>query len=63
MQFFFDGFDTVSVFITFVFYFLAVNPEVQDKAIAEVDEVVDKFGDEDNASGEVLSELKYLEQV
>lgn len=63
MQFFIDGYDSVTVYITYVFYFLAVNPDIQEKVIAEVDEVAEKCNNGEDITGELVNELKYLDQV
>jgi cytochrome P450 len=61
MQFFMDGFDTVAGYISMMIYFLAMNPEVQDKAMAEVDDFFDTYGTDVN--GDNVNELKYLDQI
>ena len=58
MQFFLDGYDTVASLICIALYFLAVNPDVQDKATAEVDGVAS-----DDLRGDDVNALKYLDQV
>jgi len=61
MQFFQDGYDTLGSQLSMAFYFLTVNPEIQDKAIKEVDVIADKCGGQ--LTGEVINELKYMDQV
>ena len=61
MQFFMDGHTTVAALVKFTFYFLALNPEVQDAAMQEVDDFADRHGDDINRDN--VDELKYLEQV
>jgi len=56
-----DGYDTLGSSISMAFYFLTVNPDVQDKVIEEVDRIADKCGD--NITGEDVNELKYMDQV
>ena len=61
MQFFLDGYHTVNSTLQHCFYFLAVNPDVQDKAMQEVDDFADKYGshvDKDN-----VDDLQYLDQI
>jgi len=61
MQFFMDGYDTLGSAISMAFYFLTVNPEVQDKVIEEVDRIAEKCGE--NITGDDVNELKYMDQV
>nr|APH81385.1 cytochrome P450 CYP3024A3 [Tigriopus kingsejongensis] len=61
MQFFMDGYDTVSAVTTMSLYYLATNPEVQDKAVEEVDRIASRVGA--NITGEEVNELKYVDQV
>ena len=61
MQFFTDGYESIGAYVSLMLYYLATNPEVQDTAIAEVDEVSERCGD--TLSGEDVNSLKYLEQV
>ena len=44
-------------------YYLAVNPEAQEKAAAEAAEVAEKADSEGKITGEAFNELKYIEQV
>jgi len=61
MQFFVDGYDTLGSGISMAFYFLTINPDVQDKAIEEVDRIAKKCGD--SLTGDDINELKYMDQV
>jgi len=61
MQFFLDGYDTLGTSISLAFYFLATHPDVQEKAIEEVDEIAGKC--DVSLGADDISELKYLEQV
>lgn len=61
MQFFLDGYDTVSALLSMVFYFVAIDPEVQDRLLAEIDDMASKVGA--NITGDDVKELKYLDQV
>ena len=61
MQFFMDGYDSLSSVITMSLYYLATNPAVMEEAIREVDEIADKYGE--NLTGEQATELKYLDMV
>ena len=60
MQFFLDGYDPLSTVVTQCFYNLAVNPEVQAAAYAEVEAMVEEKGGLDTSA---VSELKYLDSV
>lgn len=54
-----DAVDTIGTNICMACHFLAVNPEVQEKALAEVDRVAAM----DLADEEVVDELNYLDNV
>lgn len=58
--FLFAGYDTSSNALTHMAYLLALNPSVQDKLLAEVDEF---FAKNIELNIDTLSELKYLEAV
>lgn len=60
MQFFLDGYDTLSSVLTHCFYNLAINPEAQAEAYAEVEAMVEEKGGLDTSA---VSELKYLDGV
>jgi cytochrome P450 len=61
MQFFMDGYDTTASVALATIYFLAANPDAQERAIEEVDEIGAKLGG--NLTGEDVAELKYLDCV
>jgi len=61
MQFFFDGYDTLGSALSMAFYFLAINPDVQEKAIEEVDQIAAKCGDAIRVDD--INELKYMDQI
>ena len=61
MQFFMDGHTTTTSFLKFAFYFLSLNPDVQDIALQEVDDFAELHGGDINRDN--VDELKYLEQV
>lgn len=53
------GFDSVSLLITFTFYELAINPEIQEKLFNEIREnVIDS-----KLNYNVVTEMKYLDMV
>ncbi|CAM1311327.1 CYP3A4 (predicted) [Pycnogonum litorale] len=54
------GFDTTGSALSFTAYQLAMNPECQDKAIEEVDKVLEKYGKIDYYS---VQEMTYLQAV
>ena len=60
MQFFLDGHITVALVMKMCCYFLSHNPEVQERAIQEIDEFYAEHGE---VNKENDSELKFLEQV
>ncbi|TRY76240.1 hypothetical protein TCAL_09228 [Tigriopus californicus] len=61
MQFFMDGYDTVSAMTTMCFYYVAHHPEVQDRLIDEVDELSGRVGT--NITGDDVKDLHYMTQV
>ena len=61
LQFFQDGFDTLSQQVGLCFYYLAANQHIQDKAYDEVIKLAKKAGNE--LTGEDVKELKYLHWV
>nr|AIL94146.1 cytochrome P450 CYP3024A3 [Tigriopus japonicus] len=61
MQFFMDGYDTVSAMTTMCFFFVAHHPEVQDRLINEVDELAGRVGA--NITGDDVKDLPYMAQV
>lgn len=58
--FFLAGYDTTASTLSFTAYELALNPEIQDRAIAEIDEAVNKTGE---LQYEAISEMKYLDCI
>ncbi|CAL1289569.1 unnamed protein product [Larinioides sclopetarius] len=61
VSFFLAGFDTIASTITFVSYLLALNPEIQNKTIEEIRDVLEKKGGE--LTYEAIQEMKYLDNV
>ncbi|RZC05006.1 p450 domain containing protein [Asbolus verrucosus] len=59
--FFFAGFETVSSLMVFVAYELAINPDIQQRLIQEVDEALFSCGGK--LTYETLLSLKYLDMV
>ncbi|XP_013140400.1 PREDICTED: cytochrome P450 6B4-like [Papilio polytes] len=55
------GYETSASTMTYLFYEVAKHPEIQDKVIAEIDEVLKKYDGE--ITYEFLNELTYLNQV
>lgn len=60
--FFLAGFDTSTWFAVATTYELACHPAVQSKLIAEIDEIVEKLGD-DLITYDTLKNMKYLDMV
>ena len=60
-QFFLDGYDSLARVLSSAFYFLAINPDALEKAIQEVDEISELYGE--FISGDEASALKYMDQV
>lgn len=59
--FFFAGFDTVSSAMCFMCYELAVNPEIQEKLLKELDEASENCGGK--PTYDIIMNLKYLDMV
>ncbi|CAH2061688.1 unnamed protein product, partial [Iphiclides podalirius] len=55
------GYETSASTMTFLLYEVAKNPEIQDKLIAEVDEVLKKH--DGKVTFDTLNDLKYMEKV
>ncbi|CAK1594939.1 unnamed protein product [Parnassius mnemosyne] len=55
------GYETSASTMAFMLYALAKNPDVQNKVIAEVDRVLEKY--DGRLSFEALTDLKYMEKV
>ncbi|XP_014357509.2 cytochrome P450 6B5 [Papilio machaon] len=55
------GYETSASTMTYLFYELAKHPEIQDKVIAEIDEVLKRHNGEMNY--DCLNEMTYLQQV
>lgn len=58
--FFVAGYDTVASTLGFTCYELALNPEIQDKLIKEIDETISEKG---GLTHEAIAEMKYLHKV
>ncbi|KPJ17458.1 Cytochrome P450 6B1 [Papilio machaon] len=59
--FYMAGYETSATTMTYLFYELAQNPDIQDKLIAEIDDVLSRH--DGNITYECLSEMKYLSKV
>ncbi|KPJ15753.1 Cytochrome P450 6B4 [Papilio machaon] len=55
------GYETSASTMTYLFYELAKHPEIQDKVIAEIDEVLKRHNGE--ITYDCLNEMTYLQQV
>ncbi|XP_013140623.1 PREDICTED: cytochrome P450 6B1 [Papilio polytes] len=59
--FYMAGYETSATTMTYLFYELAKNPDVQDKLVAEIDEVLSRHNG--NITYECLKEMTYLSKV
>lgn len=59
--FLFAGFETSSAVLSFMALELAINTDVQEKLVEEIDEVARKHGE--NVPYDVILKMKYLDQV
>ncbi|GFQ86305.1 cytochrome P450 3A8, partial [Trichonephila clavata] len=59
--FFLAGFETTASTLAFVSYYLALNPDIQDKLVAEIDETVKSGNGE--LTYEAIQNMKYLDNV
>lgn len=57
IQFFFLGFHTLSIYMTWVFYFLSIHQDVQTKVLEEIRKVT---ADKDNADKDMVTELRLV---
>ena len=55
------SYETTSSTTAMVLYFIAMNPEVQEKAYAEAQALADK--NDGQLAGEDINELKYIDMV
>ena len=63
LHFIFYRYDTLSATAAIALYYLATNPEVQEKAATEAIEASEKEMNSGKISREELSELTYLDNV
>uniref|UniRef100_A0A182PWV9 Uncharacterized protein n=1 Tax=Anopheles epiroticus TaxID=199890 RepID=A0A182PWV9_9DIPT len=61
--FFFGGYDTVSTLSAFMAHELAVNPDVQGRLQAEIDDVRTMIGGADKLNYETIQSMRYLDMV
>lgn len=59
--FFLGGLDTVSNMLMFLSYELAVNPDIQERLLKEIDDALDEC--DGNLTYEVLMNMKYLDMT
>ncbi|CAH0587965.1 unnamed protein product [Chrysodeixis includens] len=59
--FYFAGYGNNSLLTTYALYHLAKNPEAQDKLIAEIDEILEKY--DGKLTYDAFKEMKYLQMV
>lgn len=62
LLFFFAGFDTASTLLSFAGHELAMNPEVQQKLIEEVDAFTEEL-DGKPMTYEIINKMEYLDMV
>jgi len=60
MLFLLAGYETTASTISFVLYFMALNPECQNKLVQEINETIQKHG---KLSYDTASEMQYLDKV
>lgn len=60
--FFFAGYETIPIKMSFIAYSLASNPEIQDKLIKEIDKVEEELQGK-HVNYETLRKMKYMDQV
>lgn len=61
MIFFFAGFETTSIMLSMMAYELAVNPDIQDRLINEIDDYLQEA--DGKVTYEGINKLKYLDMV
>uniref|UniRef100_A0A182P2T5 Uncharacterized protein n=1 Tax=Anopheles epiroticus TaxID=199890 RepID=A0A182P2T5_9DIPT len=62
-SFFFGGIETTTTLLCFTSYELAINPSIQDRLRAEIDEHRESLPDGKTPTYEVLQKMKYLDKV
>ncbi|EAU77435.2 AGAP009375-PA, partial [Anopheles gambiae str. PEST] len=62
-SFFFGGIETTTTLLCFTSYELAVNPDIQERLRAEIDEQRESLADGRTPTYEVLQKMKYLDMV
>ncbi len=60
---FFAGNDTTSTGLALVFHFLATNPDVQDRLLAEINEAVEANNGDEHLEYNALQGLTYMDKV
>ncbi|XP_013140393.1 PREDICTED: cytochrome P450 6B1-like [Papilio polytes] len=55
------GYETSAATMSYLFYELAMNPDIQDKVISEIDEVLERYNGEITYDG--LNEMTYSQKV
>merc|ERR1711936_1079923 len=63
VQFFTDGYETASQATGVLFYHLARNPDIQERAQEEIDEIFEKKKGDDHIDESDLNNIPYLDQV
>lgn len=61
LLFFFAGFETVSTNLSFMAYELAINEDIQNKLIEEIDEIIQNCNGD--VTYEIILKIKYLDMV
>lgn len=63
VQFFTDGYESVAMVMSVVFYYLTVYPDIQTKLQEELDEVMERKEDHTAVEQTDLNDMVYLDQV
>uniref|UniRef100_A0A182S5D6 Cytochrome P450 n=2 Tax=Anopheles funestus TaxID=62324 RepID=A0A182S5D6_ANOFN len=62
-SFFFGGIETTTTLLCFASYELSINPSIQDRLRAEIDETREELEDGKTPTYEILQKMKYLDMV
>ena len=63
VQFFTDGYDSAAQTFGVLLYYLTINPDIQEKLQADIDDLFETKAPGEGVSQEDINSMKYLDQV